>query len=139
MNQTDTDTDKSMSALDIGEIKRSITAMPMAPYWQGLIANSKHITFRTAIWKGPITKNKNAFGSEGRTVWTITPISVTATGKILLVAVRSFKVSPTGSRQGKSDEFNGEHRVALGSYVDVVRQVAYEMGIPVKPTHIEYV
>lgn len=133
------DLEESNESMGIGNIKRAITSFPMGSYWAGLIANSKHVTFRTAAWKGPIEKNKNNFGSDGRTVWTITPLSVIPTGEKLLVAVRSFKVSSNGSRQGKSDEFKGELSVTLGSYIDIVRQIAHQMGIPVKNTHIEYV
>ena len=133
------DLEENSKPMGIGQIKRSITSFPMGSYWEGLIKNSKHVTFRTAMFKGPINTNRKGYGSEGRTVWTITPLAVIPTGKKLLVAVRSFKVNPNGSRQGKSDEFKGEVSVELGSYVDVVRQIAHNMGIPVKHTHIEYV
>ena len=122
--------------MGIGQIKRAITSMPMAPYWEGLIANSKHVTFRTSRWKGPLNQGGD---DRGRTVWTITPLSVIATGKKLLVAVRSFQIGSRGERVAKTDQFRGELTVGLGSYVDVVRQVAHQMAIPVKPSHIEYV
>ena len=118
-----------------GQIKRAMTSMPMEPYWTGLISNSKHVTFRTSRWKGPLNQGDD----RGRTVWTITPMSVIATGKKLLVAVRSFQIGPRGERVAKTDQFRGELTVKLGSYVDVVRQVAHQMAIPVKPSHIEYV
>ena len=122
--------------LGIGQIHRAITSMPMAPFWEGLIANSKHVTFRTSRWKGPINQGGD---DRGRTVWTITPLSVIATGKKLLVAVRSFQIAANGSRVSKTDQFKGELEIKLGSYVDVVRQVAHQMAIPVKQSHIEYV
>ena len=122
--------------MGIGQIKRAITSMPMAPYWEGLIANSKHVTFRTSRWKGPLNQGGD---DRGRTVWTITPLSVIATGKKLLVAVRSFQIGPRGERVAKTDQFRGELTLSLGSYVDVVRQVAHQMAIPVKQSHIEYV
>jgi len=121
--------------MGIGQIKRAITSMPMAHYWEGLIANSKHVTFRTSRWKGPLNQGDD----RGRTVWTITPMSVIATGKKLLVAVRSFQIGPRGERVAKTDQFRGELTLSLGSYVDVVRQVAHQMAIPVKQSHIEYV
>jgi hypothetical protein len=108
----------------------------MEPYWSGLIANSKHVTFRTSRWKGPLNQGGD---DRGRTVWTITPMSVIATGKSLLVAVRSFQIGTRGERVAKTDQFRGELQVKLGSYVDVVRQVAHQMAIPVKQSHIEYV
>jgi hypothetical protein len=110
--------------------------MPTAPYWQGLIANSKHVTFRTSRWKGPLNQGGN---DPGRTVWTITPMSVIETGKKILVAVRSFQIDRMGSRVPKTDQFRGELTLKLGSYVDAVRQVAHQMAIPVKQSHIEYV
>ena len=122
--------------MGIGQIKRAITSMPMAPYWEGLIANSKHVTFRTSRWKGPLNQGGD---DRGRTVWTITPMSVIATGKKLLVAVRSFQIGTRGERVAKTDQFRGELTLSLGSYVDVVRQVAHQMAIPVKQSHIEYV
>ena len=127
---------KENKAMGTGQIHRAITSMPMAPYWAGLIANSKHVTFRTARWKGPIDQGGD---DRGRTVWTITPLSVIETGAKLMVAVRSFQIAANGMRVGKTDEFRGEIHVKLGSYVDVVRQVAYKMAIPVKSSHIEYV
>ena len=127
---------KENKAMGPGQISRSITSMPMAPYWQGLIANSKHVTFRTSRWKGPLNQGGD---DRGRTVWTITPLSVIDTGKKLLVAVRSFQIGTRGERVAKTDQFRGELKIDLGSYVDVVRQVAYKMAIPVKPSHIEYV
>ena len=36
---------KENKAMGPGQIHRAITSMPMAPYWEGLIANSKHVTF----------------------------------------------------------------------------------------------
>ena len=128
--------EESSESMGPGQIKRAITSMPMEPYWSGLIANSKHITFRTSRWKGPLNQGGD---DRGRTVWTITPLSVIATGKILLVAVRSFQIGTRGERVPKTDQFRGELKLDLGSYVDVVRQVAYKMSIPVKPSHIEYV
>ena len=122
--------------MGIGEIKRAITSMPMEPYWNGLIANSKHVTFRTSRWKGPLNQGGD---DRGRTVWTITPMAVIATGKKLLVAVRSFQIGTRGERVAKTDQFRGELTLSLGSYVDVVRQVAHQMAIPVKQSHIEYV
>ena len=119
-----------------GQIDRSMTLMPMAPYWNGLVANSKHVTFRTSRWKGPIDQCGD---DRGRTVWTITPLSVIETGKKLMVAVRSFQIGTRGERVPKTDQFRGEIHVKLGSYVDVVRQIAYKMAIPVKASHIEYV
>jgi len=119
-----------------GKIDRAMTSMPMAPYWQGLIANSKHVTFRTSRWKGPLNQGGD---DRGRTVWTITPLSVTDSGNQLLVAVRSFQIGSRGDRVAKTDQFRGELTLKLGSYVDIVRQVAYNMGIPVKQLHIEYV
>ena len=119
-----------------GQIDRSMTSMPMAPYWNGLVANSKHVTFRTSRWKGPIDQGGD---DRGRTVWTITPLSVIETGKKLMVAVRSFQIGTRGERVPKTDQFRGEIHVKLGSYVDVVRQIAYKMAIPVKASHIEYV
>ena len=127
---------KSHKPMGIGQIKRAITSMPMAPYWEGLIANSKHVTFRTSRWKGPLNQGGD---DRGRTVWTITPMSVIETGKSLLVAVRSFQIGTRGERVSKTDQFRGELQVKLGSYVDVVRQVAHQMAIPVKQSHIEYV
>ena len=127
---------KESKAMGSGQIHRAITSMPMAPYWAGLIANSKHVTFRTSRWKGPLNQGGE---DRGRTVWTITPLSVIETGKSLLVAVRSFQIGTKGERVSKTDQFRGELEVKLGSYVDVVRQVAYQMGIPVKQSHIEYV
>ena len=127
---------KENKAMGIGQIKRAITSMPMEPYWSGLIANSKHVTFRTSRWKGPLNQGGD---DRGRTVWTITPMSVIATGKKLLVAVRSFQIGPRGERVAKTDQFRGELTLSLGSYVDVVRQVAHQMAIPVKQSHIEYV
>ena len=127
---------KENKAMGPGQISRATTSMPMAPYWQGLIANSKHVTFRTSRWKGPLNQGGD---DRGRTVWTITPLSVIATGKSLLVAVRSFQIGTRGERVPKTDQFRGELKLNLGSYVDVVRQVAYKMSIPVKPSHIEYV
>ena len=123
-------------SMGIGQIKRAITSMPMAPYWSGLIANSRHVTFRTSRWKGPLDQGGE---DRGRTVWTITPLSVIDTGKKLLVAVRSFQIDRTGGRVARTDQFRGELKLALGSYVDVVRQVAHQMAIPVKQSHIEYV
>jgi len=123
-------------AMGLGQISRSMTSMPMAPYWTGLIANSKHVTFRSSRWKGPLSQGGE---DRGRTVWTITPLSVIDTGKKLLVAVRSFQIDRTGGRVPRTDQFRGELSLSLGSYVDVVRQVAYKMAIPVKPSHIEYV
>jgi len=120
----------------IGQIHRAITTMPMAPFWEGLIANSKHVTFRTSRWKGPLNQGDY---DHGKTVWTITPMSVIATGEKLLVAVRSFQIGTRGERVAKTDQFRGELEVKLGSYVDVVRQVAHQMSIPVKQSHIEYV
>jgi hypothetical protein len=122
--------------MGIGQIKRAMTSMPMAPYWEGLISNSKHVTFRTSRWKGPINQGGD---DRGRTVWTITPMSVIETGKKLLVAVRSFQIGPRGERVAKTDQFRGELTLQLGSYVDAVRQVAHQMAIPVKQSHIEYV
>ena len=122
--------------MGIGQIKRAITSMPMSPYWEGLIANSKHVTFRTSRWKGPLNQGGD---DRGRTVWTITPMSVIATGKKLLVAVRSFQIGTRGERVAKTDQFRGELTLSLGSYVDVVRQVAHQMAVPVKASHIEYV
>ena len=122
--------------MGIGQIKRAITSMPMEPYWSGLIVNSKHVTFRTSRWKGPLNQGGD---DRGRTVWTITPMSVIATGKKLLVAVRSFQIGTRGERVAKTDQFRGELTLSLGSYVDVVRQVAHQMAIPVKASHIEYV
>ena len=127
---------KENKAMGSGQIHRAITSMPMAPYWEGLIANSKHVTFRTSRWKGPLNQGGD---DRGRTVWTITPMSVIATGKKLLVAVRSFQIGTRGERVAKTDQFRGELTLALGSYVDVVRQVAHQMAIPVKQSHIEYV
>ena len=127
---------KENKPMGIGQIKRAITAMPMAPYWAGLIANSKHVTFRTSRWKGPLNQGGD---DRGRTVWTITPLSVIETGKKLLVAVRSFQIGTRGERVAKTDQFRGELNLQLGSYVDVVRQVAHQMTIPVKQSHIEYV
>ncbi len=123
-------------AMGIGQIHRAMTSMPMAPYWQGLIANSKHITFRTSRWKGPLDQGGD---DRGRTVWTITPLSVTGSKENLLVAVRSFQIGSRGERVAKTDQFRGELTVRVGSYVDVVRQVAHQMAIPVKQSHIEYV
>ena len=128
--------EESSESMGPGQIHRAMTSMPMAPYWQGLIANSKHVTFRTSRWKGPLNQGGD---DRGRTVWTITPLSVIATGKKLLVAVRSFQIGTRGERVSKTDQFRGELTLDLGSYVDVVRQVAYKMSIPVKPSHIEYV
>jgi len=128
--------DGSSKPTGIGEIHRAITPFPMAPYWSGLIANSKHVTFRTARWQGPINQGGD---DRGRTVWTITPLSVIETGKKLLVAVRKFQIGSRGERVGKTDSFEGEISVKLGSYVDVVRQVAHMKSIPVKHSHIEYV
>ena len=119
-----------------GQIKRAMTSMPMEPYWTGLISNSKHVTFRTSRWKGPLNQGGD---DRGRTVWTITPMSVIETGKLLLVAVRSFQIGTRGERVAKTDQFRGELKLKLGSYVDVVRQVAHQMAIPVKQSHIEYV
>ena len=119
-----------------GQIHRAMTSMPMAPYWEGLIANAKHVTFRTSRWKGPLNQGGD---DRGRTVWTITPLSVIATGKKLLVAVRSFQIGARGERVAKTDQFRGELTLKLGSYVDTVRQVAHQMAIPVKLSHIEYV
>ena len=127
---------KENKAMGTGQIHRAITSMPMAPYWAGLIANSKHVTFRTSRWKGPVNQGGE---DRGRTVWTITPMSVIETGKKMLVAVRSFQIGTRGERVAKTDQFRGEIHVKLGSYVDVVRQVAYKMAIPVKSSHIEYV
>ena len=128
--------DGSSKPMGPGQIARSITSFPMAPYWEGLIANSKHVTFRTSRWKGPLNQGGD---DRGRTVWTITPMSVIKTGKLLLVAVRSFQIGTRGERVAKTDQFRGELNVKLGSYVDVVRQIAHQMAIPVKPSHIEYV
>ena len=128
--------EESNKSMGIGQIHRAMTSMPMAPYWAGLINNSKHVTFRTSRWKGPIDQGGD---DRGRTVWTITPISVIASGKKLMVAVRSFQIASNGQRVSKTDQFRGEVHVKLGSYVDVVRLVAHNMGIPVKNTHIEYV
>jgi hypothetical protein len=122
--------------MGIGQIKRAITSMPMAPYWEGLIANSKHVTFRTSRWKGPLNQGGE---DRGRTVWTITPLSVNRPGEEMLVAVRSFQIGPRGERVAKTDQFRGELTLKVGSYVDVVRQVAHQMAIPVKQSHIEYV
>lgn len=122
--------------MGIGQINRAMTSMPMAPYWTGLIANSKHVTFRTSRWKGPLEQGGD---DRGRTVWTITPLSVIDTGKTLLVAVRSFQIGTRGERIAKTDQFRGELTLKIGSYVDVVRQVAHQMAIPVKQSHIEYV
>ena len=119
-----------------GKIDRAMTSMPMAPYWAGLIANSKHVTFRTSRWKGPLNP---AGDDRGRTVWTITPLSVIESGKELLVAVRSFQIGTRGERVAKTDQFRGELTLKLGSYVDIVRQVAYQNAIPIKQSHIEYV
>ena len=130
------DEEEDGKSMGIGHINRAITSMPMAPYWAGLITNSKHVTFRTARWKGPLDQGGN---DRGRTVWTITPLSVIETGKKLMVAVRSFQIATNGSRVAKTDQFRGEIHVNLGSYVDVVRQVAHKMAIPVKHSHIEYV
>ncbi len=116
-----------------GQISRAITSMPMKAYWEGLIANSKHVTFRSARWKGPIDAER------GKTVWTITPMSVNKPGEKLMVAVRSFQIDRMGGRVPRTDKFEGEIHVKLGSYVDVVRQVAYKKSIPVKHSHIEYV
>ena len=127
---------KENKAMGIGQINRAMTSMPMGPYWAGLIANSKHVTFRTSRWKGPINQGGD---DRGRTVWTITPLSVIETGKKLLVAVRSFQIGTRGERVVKTDQFRGELTVKLGSYVDVVRQVAHQMAVPVKASHIEYV
>lgn len=127
---------KENKAMGPGQISKSMTSMPMAPYWNSLIANSKHVTFRTSRWKGPIDQGGD---DRGRTVWTITPLSVIETGKELMVAVRSFQIGTRGERVLKTDQFRGEIHVKLGSYVDVVRQVAYKMAIPVKASHIEYV
>ena len=124
--------------MGIGQIHREITSMPMGPYWSGLIANSKHVTFRTARWKGPLDQGGTG-NSPGKTVWTIAPMSVIETGKQMLVAVRSFQIDRTGGRVPRTDQFRGELKLSLGSYVDVVRQVAYKMDIPVKLSHIEYV
>ena len=118
------------------QIHRAMTSMPMTPYWEGLIANSKHVTFRTSRWKGPLNQGGD---DRGRTVWTITPLSVIDTGKQILVAVRSFQIGARGERVAKTDQFRGELKLKLGSYVDVVRQVAHQMAIPVKQSHIEYV
>ena len=71
--------EENNEAMGIGHIHRAITSMPMAPYWSGLIANSKHVTFRTARWKGPLDQGGD---NRGRTVWTITPLSVIETGQI---------------------------------------------------------
>ena len=128
--------EENSESMGPGQIHRAMTSMPMAPYWSGLIANSKHITFRTSRWKGPLNQGGD---DRGRTVWTITPLSVIATGKSLLVAVRSFQIGTRGERVPKTDQFRGELKLNLGSYVDVVRQVAYKMSIPVKTSHIEYV
>ena len=128
--------EETNKAMGIGQINRAITSMPMASYWAGLIANSKHVTFRTARWKGPINQGGD---DRGRTVWTITPLSVIATGKKLMVAVRSFQIASNGMRVAKTDKFEGEIHVELGSYVDVVRQIAHKKSIPVKYSHIEYV
>ena len=122
--------------MGIGQINRAMTSMPMAPYWTGLIANSKHVTFRTSRWKGPLEQGGD---DRGRTVWTITPLSVIDTGKTLLAAVRSFQIGTRGERIAKTDQFRGELTLKIGSYVDVVRQVAHQMAIPVKQSHIEYV
>ena len=119
-----------------GQIHRAMTSMPMAPYWAGLIANSKHVTFRTSRWKGPLNQGGD---DRGRTVWTITPLSVIDTGKVLLAAVRSFQIGTRGERIAKTDQFRGELTLKLGSYVDIVRQVAFQMSVPVKASHIEYV
>ena len=119
-----------------GQIHRAMTSMPMAPYWEGLIANSKHVTFRTSRWKGPVNQGGE---DRGRTVWTITPMSINKPGEKMLVAVRSFQIGTRGERVAKTDQFRGEIHVNVGSYVDVVRQVAYKMAIPVKASHIEYV
>jgi len=127
---------KENKAMGQGQIHSAMTTMPMAPYWTGLIANSKHVTFRTSRWKGPLEQGGD---DRGRTVWTITPLSVIATGKSLLVAVRSFQISTRGERVAKTDQFRGELTLKLGSYVDIVRQVAYQNAIPVKQSHIEYV
>jgi len=122
--------------MEPGQIHRAMTSMPMAPYWEGLIANAKHVTFRTSRWKGPLNQGGD---DRGRTVWTITPLSVIDTGKKLLVAVRSFQIGARGERVAKTDQFRGELTLKLGSYVDTVRQVAHQMAIPVKQSHIEYV
>ena len=127
---------KENKAMGPGKIDRSMTSMPMTPYWQGLIANSKHVTFRTSRWKGPLNQGGE---DRGRTVWTITPLSVVEGGEELLLAVRSFQIGTRGERVAKTDQFRGEIHVKLGSYVDIVRQVAYQMAIPVKASHIEYV
>jgi hypothetical protein len=127
---------KENKAMGPGKIDKAMTSMPMAPYWQGLIANSKHVTFRTSRWKGPLNQGGD---DRGRTVWTITPLSVIDSGKQLLVAVRSFQIGARGERVAKTDQFRGELTLKLGSYVDVVRQVAYQHAIPVKQSHIEYV
>ena len=128
--------DGSSKPMGRGEIHRAITPFPMAPYWTGLISNSKHVTFSTARWQGPINQGGD---DRGRTVWTITPLSVLPEGEKLLVAVRKFQIGSRGERVGKTDRFEGELHVKLGSYVDVVRQVAYKKNIPVKASHIEYV
>lgn len=127
---------KVNKSMGIEQIKSAMTSMPMAPYWEGLIANAKHVTFRTSRWKGPLNQGGD---DRGRTVWTITPLSVIETGKKLLVAVRSFQIGPRGERVAKTDQFRGELTLQLGSYVDAVRQVAHQMAIPVKQSHIEYV
>ena len=127
---------KENESMGPGQIKRGMTSMPMGPYWTGLIANAKHVTFRTSRWKGPLNQGGD---DRGRTVWTITPMSVIASGKKLLVAVRSFQIGPRGERVAKTDQFRGELTLNLGSYVDAVRQVAHQMAIPVKQSHIEYV
>lgn len=127
---------KENKSMGPGQISRAMTSMPMTPYWQGLIANSKHVTFRTSRWKGPLNQGGE---DRGRTVWTITPLSVVVGGDELLLAVRSFQIGTRGERVTKTDQFRGEIHVKLGSYVDVVRQVAYQMAIPVKASHIEYV
>ena len=132
--ETELEEKNEEKSLGPGQIKRAITSMPMAPYWEGLIANSKHVTFRTARWKGPVDTTRG-----DRTVWTITPLSVISPGEKLLVAVRSFQIDARGGRVPKTDKFEGEITVKVGSYVDVVRQIAYKKSIPVKSSHIEYV
>ena len=127
---------KENKAMGPAQIHQAMTSMPMAPYWQGLIANSKHVTFRTSRWKGPVNQGGE---DRGRTVWTITPMSINKPGEKMLVAVRSFQIGTRGERVSKTDQFRGEIHVKVGSYVDVVRQVAHQMAIPVKASHIEYV
>ena len=66
-------------------------------------------------------------------------MSINRPGEKMLVAVRSFQIGTRGERVAKTDQFRGEIHVKVGSYVDVVRQVAHQMAIPVKASHIEYV